>query len=362
MDLEKQKQFNPYQKYYRDNQGGSNNVITPIQDTKKPEKENWKKKLKKILEKIKSTDYSRISRKQIAIIASVFVVLLIGGGLFYYFNNRDKEEELDLEKLNELLPLPGCEMYENETKMKQDAIMNGDMVPCICIDDEVERLKCEAKARDVAYYNSAEQQCDISFCENIGDGNFKQDCFQVTTNKIASSTDEELGNCHMQSGDYEMALENYNEDLINMGGSPENLIRFATASLGYAQKEGKEEEMVPEILTILEELQRRTKWKNLEVYWLAATTNKVYGDYEKSLEIYNEILELYPNHLSAYTGRAGLYYLRGEMGKALEDLKKAREIDNKKEVFNIDVKYCQIASANNKYLEEAIESCMIVAL
>lgn len=144
-----------------------------------------------------------------------------------------------------------------------------------------------------------------------------------TVSQDISSEYYNIGNAYYDMGNYEKAIEYYNRALAD-GNDKENSIRYNLA-IAYSKSD-----RVSEALKHFEFLLEQDP-KNLKVLQSLAYTHFLLGDQERSLSVYNQILEIFEFDNIALFNKAVILFFDDKDG-AEDALEKLYHIDPSSEV------------------------------
>ncbi len=318
-------------------------------------------KNKKMKEKLKNFI---LQRRNQYLILSFVVALLILGSIFAYLNLYEKEDKVVLDKdvVNELLPLPGCDVYKNDEQARLDGVTHGDIVACMCVSDESIKSQCESEAKDQAYLNSATSGCNPGLCEKITDEEMKVRCLEHLESKDLNMLPEERGDCILKGGDVDSSLVSM-QDAAMIYQNIDSLIKFAeTIAYKSIEDEENRDEYISYAYGLVDEAENIGP-ESPAVFSARGYIAKTEGDYERSIEEYTAAIDINEFFIKAYVGRAETYYLDDQYDKAIEDLESGIEIDIDGIYSPLDTKLCEIVEGSNDedLFRRSIEGCMIVA-
>ena len=127
-----------------------------------------------------------------------------------------------------------------------------------------------------------------------------------------------LGLVHIEKGDFEEALRDYNIFLEKI--DPGYAVAYNNRGIAYFRLKKYDRAMENYNKAIELDPDSGLTYSNRGV---------VYSDmkqYERAIEDYNKAIELNPEHANAYTNRGTAYRDKGALERALEDYNKATEL------------------------------------
>jgi tetratricopeptide (TPR) repeat protein len=270
-------------------------------------------------------------------------------------NKAEKQSQQAEQK--DLLPDLVCN-FSSDTEASQKALEEKNISACLCIQDEQVKFRCWEDAQNEAYYAQARAQFDGKLCERIKNNSFIKDaCEKMVISGIEylkKQNPEYLANTFLQNGNYDGAIT-----VLQGSEKVSSMLSLALSYAGKALNEHKEAELIPKAQELIEKA-KTLEPNNPEVYRAEGYVYEIRPNLIKAVESYSKALEINPGYLLALTGRAHTYNMQGILESALNDFKKAAELDKNKEQMIIYTNLCRLETSRGDLLEEGIKNCQIV--
>ncbi len=295
------------------------------------------------------------------LVGVVLVALIFFGWQWWQKNNGESSLPLGEEPL---LPQITCNFASDEAATDQ-AKQEKKIEFCACVKDFATQFQCKEAVANQNYFDQARQQFDATICNNIVDVLLAQSCRATVTSGIEYLREKDpqfLADVY-SSVHNSLAIQEY-EKLFE--AEPNNLGNLLSLTLVYAEAGLKEQEQgrsqtpyVEKALATIEKA-KAVAPDDSEVYRAEGYIYEIKPDIFKAIDLYTKAIELDSNNILAYTGRGHASNMAGLLEKALEDFKKAAELDTDKKNISIYSNLCRLESSRGDMLEEAIKNCKIV--
>ncbi|MFZ5982545.1 MAG: tetratricopeptide repeat protein [Patescibacteria group bacterium] len=298
---------------------------------------------------------------QIIIILILVATAGVFGWMFWKNKIQKDEKKTQAEKVSQLLPEASCN-FKNDGEANAKAIESKDAVFCSCVKDEKRKESCQRGVMDVNLYQQAVGQYDEHICASISETSIREACVSVTKNGTESlrrSNPSKLAFIYGQSGNYDRAIDLYLEILKKNPRDLDNLLAVAVAYANKGVALHEEKAFGQKAFEAIEKA-RALDANNPEVYRVEGFVYETLGDFNASLQSYNKALGIDPVSIQAFVGRGHAHNMMGILEKALEDFKKAAELDVNKENLNIYAQLCRLEATRSDLFEEAVKNCNFV--
>jgi tetratricopeptide (TPR) repeat protein len=278
--------------------------------------------------------------------------------------NRDEvateiiaEKKLDLPKLE-------CGQL-NDSDAYKKAIVERNMDFCGCIQEDGPKSTCQETMLDAELADQALTQMNQAICNEIKIKERKEGCLAVVGQGIAYlkiNDPKRLAQLNSQNHNNDYAISSYEELLKESTNDIKNYIELASA---YAEKglaeqgQGRSQSPYVEKAFATIEKAKAIDNNNAEVYRVEGYINEIKPDYIRAIYLYDKTIEIDAKSSHAYVGRGHTKRMMGILEGAVEDFRKAAELDVDKDIISIYTNLCNLEGSRSNY-EEAIKNCKIV--
>ncbi|EKE22037.1 MAG: hypothetical protein ACD_7C00075G0001 [uncultured bacterium] len=309
-----------------------------------------------------------MKNKKVILITALF---LVGFGLVYLFvvskmvsvpkvgkqiAKKEDAVKLDLSKLE-------CN-FASDQEAYNDASKNNNLDACSCIKDENTKEMCIVSTTDTILYSRALTYLDEELCTDIKVSVHKDACYAVikdSVKQLEAKNPQHLADIYALSHN-EKAITSLEQITQKNSATVDNYISLA---LAYAEKGLKEQgQGRDQTQYILKAFGSINKAKELdknksEIYRVEAYVNEIKPDYKKAQSLYSQAIEMDSNNILAYAGRGHVKRMLAVLDGAVEDFKKAADLDIKREHIYIYTNLCNLEYSKGD-VREATKNCKIV--
>lgn len=316
-----------------------------------------------------------MNKTKLIIWLSATLMVVIGFSLIFYWISRNSSYSEDIvsggknttsssaapkSKVETLLQ-KDCGNLEKDALIGK-AIKNNDIYYCRCINEASSEKQCEEKVLDMNYYNEGIKQFNDNLCQKIKDTDIKNDCSGIVksgTDYVKKQDPISLAQSYLNANNYDAAISTLEEANKNVQNNATALNLLALSYANKALAEHKESSLIPKAL----ELSDRSiiiDAKNADSFRIRGYIYEIKPDTQKAESNYNQALKLDDKNILAYVGRAHVNNILGLLTNALNDYKKAKDLDKERNYSDIYSSLCRLESTNHLYLADAVENCQLV--
>ena len=310
-------------------------------------------------------------RRQYIVIASIIWIWLFALMFFLLFDSKEinknhwkKETVKNVynKKLEENKKKVVKE--ENYNKFFQQAIENQDKSMCEKIIPKDIKKDCLKSLKRVIIYNEAINNLDKAKCNKIDNKEIQKSCKNLVEESVKQlkEQDKEYVDSILKANSKDELINNLEEQLKKY---PNNIDIYLKLALLYADKWLKMQEagkdQTPYVNKAFELLKKAQEIdpQDPEVYRVRWYAYEIKPDLQKAIDMYNKSISIYSWYVLAYVWRWHTYNMMWMLEKAVEDLRKAADLDKDKKYIAVYAQLCRLLAWNDKYIEEAIKNCNI---
>ncbi|TAK95534.1 tetratricopeptide repeat protein [Patescibacteria group bacterium] len=255
------------------------------------------------------------------------------------------------------LPYLKCD-FQDDAEAYQAAMEKVNPEACACIKDGQQQDECQSGSLELVKFQQIIRQYNLSRCQELQDTQRQKLCEQAITDGIAKITAEDplyLAGVYINNNNFSGAVSVLNAAIKADSRSVEALLALALTYANQGLAEHRETELVPRALALVDQAIAIDP-NSSEAYRVQGFVYEVKPDYEAALGSYSRSLEIDSSYVLSYVGRGHTYNMMSQIGNAMNDLQKAKELDVDKKYSQIYGQLCRLESEGGQ-IKEAIDDC-----
>lgn len=271
---------------------------------------------------------------------------------------KQNESAKTAEEFFAKLPKAECN-FPDDGVAYQSAMEQVNPTLCSCVKNEQQRSSCEKSAVELVKYQAIVRQLDAERCKELGSEQYLKMCQQAIASRLEFMANDPLllAEGYMQSGNYAKASDVLSAAVQKDDKNVEAILNLALAYAARGLAEHSENVYVDKALELVDKALAINE-NSPEAYRVRGYIFEVKPDFDEAVLNYTRSIQLDQNYVLSYVGRGHAYNMLGQIGSALGDFNKAKELDTKKEYPQVYSQLCRLES-QGPLLEEAIADCSV---